>query len=159
MRSRISELFMRLAPLGLGAVVLTVSGCVVGTLPVPAPNDVNPSVPQANAAAREAVVLQQLQLVTRGEGLYAMNNGKYGTFEELIAAGHMTRMPDGFKYIVTLTLSPDAQAYTITATPQLYGPDGQRSFFVDQTGVIRGANHGGSPASAADPPAQDLMGN
>jgi hypothetical protein len=151
---------MRLASSSVvGATLLTASGCLVGTLPVPAPNDLNPSVPQANAAAREAVVLQQLQLITRGEGLYAMNNGKYTTLEGLLAAGHLTRMPDGFKYNVTLNLSPDEQSYTITATPQVYGPDGQRSFFADQTGVIRGANHGGSPASAADPPAQDMMGN
>jgi hypothetical protein len=145
------------ASAALSALVVT-GGCLVGTLPVPSPNDVNPAAPQANAAARETFVLQQLQLITRGEGLYSMNNGKYATMDELVAAGHLNHVPSGLNYNITLTLSADAQSYTVQATPQVYGPDGQRSFFADQTGVLRGANHNGSPATAADPPAQDFTG-
>jgi hypothetical protein len=162
MRNRIFAFMRPGFPVAVAALAafaaVAASGCLVGTLPVPAPNDVNPSIPQANASARETFVMQQLQLITRGEGIYAMNNGKYATIEELIAAGQLTRKPDGLNYNITLTLAPDAQSYTVSATPQAYGPDGQRSFFVDETGVIRGANHGGSPASAADPPAQDFTG-
>jgi hypothetical protein len=159
MRKPIRGLSRRALAPAVAAALLSAGGCIVGTLPVPAPNDVNPSIPQANASARETLVLNQLQLISRGQGLYAMNSGKYATMEQLVAAGHLTRPPDGLRYTFTLTLAPDGNGYTVSATPQQYGPDGQRSFFLDQSGVIRGANHGGSPATAADPPAQDLLGN
>ncbi|MFZ0979045.1 MAG: prepilin-type N-terminal cleavage/methylation domain-containing protein [Candidatus Acidiferrales bacterium] len=44
--------------------------------------------------------------------------------------------------------------YTVTATPLTYNGTGTRSFFTDQTGVIRGADDGGGLSSVADPPLQ-----
>ena len=51
--------------------------------------------------------------------------------------------------------NPDAQGclttYTSNATPVTVGTTGQRAFFSDQSGVIRG-NTTGAPATVADPP-------
>jgi len=158
MRNRIAGFLRSASACASLSVFVATGGCLVGTLPVPGPNDVSPAAPQANIAARETFVLQQLQLITRGEGLYSMNNGKYATMDQLVAAGHLNQPPNGLNYNITISVSADGQSYTLQATPQVYGPDGQRSFFADQSGVIRGANHGGSPATAADPPAQDFTG-
>jgi len=42
--------------------------------------------------------------------------------------------------------------YRATAVPQVYGTTGIRSFFVDDSGVIRAADHQGGPANETDPP-------
>ena len=42
--------------------------------------------------------------------------------------------------------------YSVSAVPASYANSGVRSFFTDQTGVIRGADHGGAAGSVADPP-------
>lgn len=42
--------------------------------------------------------------------------------------------------------------YTVSATPKEYGKSGLRSFFMDESGVIRVALRGGEPATANDPP-------
>jgi hypothetical protein len=40
------------------------------------------------------------------------------------------------------------------ATPREYGKTGKRSFFVDKSGIVRGDDHGGGPATVADNPIQ-----
>ncbi|MGO9589962.1 MAG: prepilin-type N-terminal cleavage/methylation domain-containing protein [Candidatus Acidiferrales bacterium] len=44
--------------------------------------------------------------------------------------------------------------YTVSGTPVSYGGTGTRSFFTDQTGVIRGADHAGAAGLVTDPPLQ-----
>jgi type IV pilus assembly protein PilA len=44
--------------------------------------------------------------------------------------------------------------YTVSAAPLTYNGTGTRSFFTDQTGVIRGADDGGAASTVADPPLQ-----
>jgi len=46
---------------------------------------------------------------------------------------------------------PGASSYTVTARPRVYGETGRRSFFTDQTGVIR-VTSDDRPATASDPP-------
>jgi hypothetical protein len=162
--STITSALMRRAralfiPVAALAALLAASACLPSTLPVPSPNDLSPSGPAANVAAREMVVLQQIQLITQGEQLYDMNKGKFGTLDELIADGHINQRPDNLGYKITLTVTNAGGGYTLVASPQVYGPNGQRSFYVDQSNVIRGANHEGGPATASDPPVRDLMGN
>lgn len=41
--------------------------------------------------------------------------------------------------------------FTLAATPVLYGKDGRRSFFLDNTGVLRGSDKNGVVATADDP--------
>jgi hypothetical protein len=41
--------------------------------------------------------------------------------------------------------------FEISATPKTYGKTGRRSFFVDNTGTVRGADHRGEPANTDDP--------
>lgn len=141
------------------ATLLGTSGCMAGALPLPSPTDVNPSAPSANSAGREMAVAQQLRIISQGEQFYNLDHSKYGTIPELVAAGKLNRAPDGLGYTFTLTVAPDGQSYTVSAVPEVYGPNGQRSFFLDQSGVTRAANHGGAPATASDPPATDLNGN
>jgi hypothetical protein len=44
-----------------------------------------------------------------------------------------------------------ASGFTLAATPVVYGKDGRRSFFLDSTGALRGADKNGVVATASDP--------
>jgi hypothetical protein len=44
--------------------------------------------------------------------------------------------------------------FEITAVPIEYGKTGRTSFFVDESKVVRGGDHGGGPATISDKPVQ-----
>jgi hypothetical protein len=130
-------------------------GCLAGTLPVPSPTDVNPAAPAASAAARETVIIHQLKLVKMAEIIHFSRHNRYGAFEDLVKDGGLNQAPTGLGYDIALTVTKEGNGYEIQAKPREYGPSGQRSFWLDETGVLRGANHFGGPASAEDPPVID----
>jgi hypothetical protein len=59
---------------------------------------------------------------------------------------------DKYGYNCEVTVNGDQ--FEAVATPKEYGKTGKRSFFVDKTGVVRGDDHGGAPATVADKPVQ-----
>ena len=50
----------------------------------------------------------------------------------------------GYKFDVTIS----GTKFEATATPKEYGVTGRLSFFVDESGIVRGADHNGAPANA-----------
>jgi hypothetical protein len=77
--------------------------------------------------------------------------GRYGTLEELAAEKILEKdFAEGVEYRFELNASGDR--FDATATPKEYGKSGRRSFFLDETGAMRAADHKGRPATAADPP-------
>lgn len=96
------------------------------------------------------------------EEVYASSfgNGSYGTFEQLFQAGLIrSDLVDyaarGFYYTIVYYNSVPGQVparFAIRATPQSYGTTGIRSFYIDQTGILRGADKQGQRADETDPP-------
>lgn len=88
--------------------------------------------------------------------------GNYGTVTQLQNAG---LLPPNFGFnfyrgysriwVINSQSPGNPSLYKIQASPEIYGRSGMRSFFVDQTGVIRGADRGGLPATVNDPPIED----
>jgi len=78
-------------------------------------------------------------------------NGGYGSLEELLAAELVskdTMDASGYKFEIRLV----PEGYEISAVPTEYGKTGKLSFFMThESHTIRGADHGGAPASASDP--------
>lgn len=77
--------------------------------------------------------------------------GRYGTLEELtgekiIDKGFGEHL--GYQIEVNAT----AEKFDVTATPKEYGKTGRLSFFLDESGTLRAADHKGKPANASDPP-------
>jgi hypothetical protein len=61
----------------------------------------------------------------------------------------------GYAFRYVLSAAPGAGGatkYELAATPLLYGKTGRRSFLMDASGVVRGADRQGALASASDPP-------
>ena len=56
----------------------------------------------------------------------------------------------GYKLEVTVT----SNRFEVTAVPIEYGKTGRMSYFVDESNVVRGGDHGGGPATIADRPVQ-----
>ena len=86
------------------------------------------------------------------EGFKATNDqGRYGTLDELTAAGlvHQGIMQaNGYKLEITVS----GNKFEATAVPIEYGKTGWLSYFIDETGVLRGGDHGGGTATVADNP-------
>ena len=99
---------------------------------------------------REAMGL--IWMIANAERRYKdKNNSGYGSLDELLAGNFLTKevvKSQDYKFEVTVT----PEGYAVSAVPVEYGKTGKLSFFMDQTGTIRGADHAGAPASASDPP-------
>ena len=79
-----------------------------------------------------------------------------GLLDKALAAGDK----DGYTIRYTITPAPDntpdlesekAEIFSLASTPKEYGKLGRRSFFLDSSGVLRGADKQGSIANATDP--------
>lgn len=78
-------------------------------------------------------------------------DNQYASLDELIAQGLVEKnMVQDYGYSITVTVS--GNAFTATATPTEYGKTGRNSFFMDESGVLRGGDHGGAPATVGDSP-------
>ena len=77
--------------------------------------------------------------------------GRYATLEELAAE---KILDNGFAEHINYRIEVNAagEKFEVTATPKEYGKTGRRSFFLDETGTLRAADHKGKPATASDPP-------
>jgi len=119
-----------------------------------------PNLRSSHIAANEVGAVQAMRMIGKGMEGYKICNrgGDYGypsdytllggflpaDIDPLLAAGERS----GFRF----EGGGDQATYTITAVPVTYGASGVRSFYVDESGVIRCADKSGAPATAADPP-------
>jgi hypothetical protein len=80
-----------------------------------------------------------IKAIRSAEKVFVSNNGKYGTLQELAASGLIesklaTGMNDGYRF----DLSVNGKSYKATAVPITYDETGSWSFYVNETGIIRG---------------------
>ena len=103
-------------------------------------------------ARNERATMSVLWMLANAQRQYKEKTGNtYGSIEQLIEAGLVEKErleSAGYKVEVRLT----AEGYEVSAVPAEYGKTGKLSFFLDQSGVIRGADRGGAAASASDQP-------
>jgi hypothetical protein len=103
----------------------------------------------------EAVAMSAMRVIFSAEETYkaTAGDGSYGTLDKLVEQKLLTKdMLEKYGYKIDLTIS--GEQFEATAIPAEYGKTGKRSFFVDQSGVVRGDDHGGGPATIADKPIQ-----
>lgn len=103
----------------------------------------------------EALAMGITQMIAAAEMSYKTNagNGGYGSLDQLAAQKLVNReMLERYGYKFEVTASENL--FEVVATPLEYGKTGKRSFFIDQSNVLRGGDHGGGPATIADNPIQ-----
>ena len=125
------------------------AACLVATAPPPVDPGLG-SLPSGNVAGREGLVVAQLRLVKQAQQFHFAKHGEYGTFEELVDAGLLNHEPSAGGY--TIEMAVEDGGYVVEAVPDEYGPDGRRSFYLDEKGTIRGADHEGGAPQPTDPP-------
>ena len=124
-----------------------------------------PNLLAARRAANEASSITTLRRIFAAEATYqaAAGNGSYGTLDQL-AASHLidqnlaTGTRSGYKFTIELNTSSryeNLPGFQVNAVPIEYGNHGNRSFYVDETGVIRGENNRGAVATELSPPLDD----
>jgi hypothetical protein len=100
----------------------------------------------------ERSAMSSLWAIANAQRNYKEQNGsRYASLEELVAAelvSEETVKAAGYKFDMTLT----AEGFEVSAVPVEYGKTGKLSLFIDQSGIIRGGDHGGAAASASDSP-------
>jgi hypothetical protein len=103
-------------------------------------------------AQNERNVMSVLWMIANAEREFKEKSGStYGSIEQLIEGGFLEKdRLDSSNYKLDLRLT--AEGFEITAVPAEYGKGGKLSFFMDQSGVIRGGDRGGAAASASDQP-------
>jgi len=80
----------------------------------------------------------------------ASTSAAAGLVDAELAAG--SKSGYAFRYVIVGASAVGAPArYALAATPLIYGTTGRRSFFVDENGLIHGADRQGALAGPSDP--------
>lgn len=121
-----------------------------------------PNLLASRMAANEASAVRLLRTIESSEATYqaTSGDGEFGTMREL-ADAHLidstlaSGTKNGYRFTVRIkpALTRDAPAsYEAIATPIRYRSSGRRSFYVDETGVIRSADNRGAEADESASP-------
>jgi hypothetical protein len=101
----------------------------------------------------EAIAMSGLQMIANAEASYKVDAGGYGSLDQLTEKKLVSReMFEKYGYKFEVIAGGDQ--FEAIATPLEYGKTGKRSFFIDQSNVVRGDDHGGGAATAGDKPVQ-----
>lgn len=146
-------------PAKSGALPWTIAACALGGCCLFAAFAI-PNVIEARKASGEAREIGALRTLTTAQALcregdkdrngtfdYAVsleNLGRVGLIDKVLATG----TKHGYRFMI---LEASAKTWSATTTPLEAGKSGDRSFFVDETGVIRfRRSPNGEPATALD---------
>jgi type II secretory pathway pseudopilin PulG len=125
-----------------------------------------PNLLASRRAANEGSAQSSLRTLHAAEATYQATKGagSYGTLSELAAEGLIdsrlaTGTKSGYKFTVELTTNEtNYPGFAVVGVPMTYGGvegSGVRSFYIDETGVIRGGDRFGRPATKEDLPLDD----
>ena len=103
--------------------------------------------------ASERSAIGSMYTIASAENQYRAGKGagSFGTLEQLQAEGLIaqdTAEPSGYKVNLTLL----GATFELTATPREHGKTGRISYFINETNILRGADHVGGMATSSDPP-------
>jgi hypothetical protein len=105
--------------------------------------------------ANERATMGAMYMIGHAQSQYQSGKGagSFGTMEQLLAEGSIPKeMLEGHGYKIDLTVT--GNKFTATAVPVEYGKTGKNSYYVDESKVLRGADHGGATATVNDKPVQ-----
>jgi|GEM_PF-401420 len=103
----------------------------------------------------EQIAMSMLRGIQTAEATYQATEGNdsFASLDQLAKTNLVSKdMWDRYGY--RLELNAFGDRFEATATPIEYAKTGRRSFYIDQTGVLRGDDHAGGTASVADKPVQ-----
>lgn len=117
-----------------------------------------PNMFAARRAANEASAIVSVRAIASSESIYRETYNKYGSLEELAGMGLIdaqlaTGTKNGYTFTVNLTAAETTgEGFEVISVPVSYHRTGNRSFYVDDSYIIRGADKSGRPSSNLDAP-------
>jgi hypothetical protein len=103
-------------------------------------------------AANETAAIARMRAIAQAEAQYqVVSDGEYGTLDQLIAKRYVNDPSSGKLTGYRFEVQVKPAHFEITAVPEKFPVTGTRSFYVDETNVIHGADKKGAPATASDP--------
>lgn len=115
-----------------------------------------PNLMASYRAANEGSAQASIRTISQAEMTYQGTTARFGTLEELAASGLIDpKLSSGIKngYTFTVTLDSDnPEGFAVTGVPVTYGKTGIRSFYIDETFVMRGGDNYGAPPTKMDEP-------
>ncbi len=117
-----------------------------------------PNLLASRRAANEGATIAALRKIHSAEATYqaTAGAGNFGTLEELAAQNLISDemasgVRSGYRFKIELTTGLDNEAgFAAVGVPLSYPNSGRRSFFVDESGVIRAADSQGKEATKYD---------
>ena len=112
-------------------------------------------VQESPLATNEAIAKSLLRTVVSAEATFqsTKGDGRYGTLEELVSQSLVSKdLLEKYGYKIEVAVS--ANRFEATAIPLEYGKTGRFSYFADESGVLRGGDHGGGAATLSDKPVE-----
>jgi type II secretory pathway pseudopilin PulG len=115
-----------------------------------------PNLLASRMAANEGSAIYSLRQISNAQSMYYQNFEKYGTLEELATQGLIdprlgAGTKNGYNFILELT-NNEVAGFAVVGVPITYRSTGKRSFYVDESFVIRVADNNGTPPSKLDLP-------
>lgn len=104
-------------------------------------------------ATNESIAKNMLRTIASAQAAFKKNKGvgRFGSLDELSAEGLITKdLMERYGYRIDLSVL--SNRFEVTAAPMEYGKTGKRSFFIDESGILRGGDHGGGAATLSDRP-------
>jgi type IV pilus assembly protein PilA len=115
-----------------------------------------PNLMASYRAANEGSAQASLRTISQAEATYQATAAEYGTLQQLAASGLIDpKLASGFKngYAFTVKLdSENPEGFEVTGVPETYGKTGIRSFYIDETLVMRAGDNYGGPSTKMDEP-------
>jgi hypothetical protein len=106
---------------------------------------------QPPMVANERATMGALYFIAHTESSAHLEKGSYLSLDELISQKKIQKeLIEGHGYRIEVNIIGDG--YEAVAVPIEYGKSGKLSFFVNESGVVRAADHAGAPATLADKP-------
>lgn len=121
-----------------------------------------PNLLASRRAANEGSAMASLRTISSAEMVYysTVGAGKYGTLNDLAKAGLLdaklaTGTKNGYHFTVELTTNEDnVEGFAAVGVPITYRSTGMRSFYIDETSVLRAGDNSGGPSTKMDEPLQ-----
>jgi hypothetical protein len=102
-------------------------------------------------AANEIAAMARLRSIANAEALYMVEaNNRYATLDELTKKGLVNDPMRGKLTGYSFEVQVKAGGFEAIAVPLQPGISGKRSFYIDETNVLRGGEKQGSKATSSD---------
>ena len=143
-------------------VLISMAGCIpkpdeTGKIKLPDQSsksgDDKPSVRQVPQviAANEIAAMARMRTIATSEMAHFAEQSKYATLDELVQSGLVNDPMKGSLRGYRFDVRAKTNSFEATAVPENFGVTGRRSFYIDDTGVMRAAEKEGAAATASDP--------